>query len=87
MLDGLTGLAAFMNWQTESIPGPSYTWYKFWVQSGRGTDIKEDIKLKKDLTEEEIKSLLEDWVQDVLPMFYFTEAHVTYGYEEISVLV
>lgn len=61
--------------------------FKFWVKSSRMTDISEEYKIwweDINITKDVIQDHLESWCEDVFPMFRFTDAHVTYGYEPIS---
>lgn len=81
----LKGLAAYTQWQDEAIAGPSYKFYDFWVDSSRITKVTERVKLPKDMSEEEVKERLEEWAEWAYgPMWSFTEALISYGYEEVK---
>ena len=79
MPSDLIGLAAYTQWQTREI---DYRKYKFWVQSSRMTDISQIVELPKYWDDEDLKNYFEDWVREVFPMFDFTDAYVTYGWDD-----
>ena len=61
--------------------------FRFHVESSRMTDITEDYEIVWDsetIPEDVIKEYLEDWCEEVFPMFRFTDALVTYRYDPIK---
>jgi len=55
--------------------------YEFWITSSRGTDVKHDVWLPKDMKKADIQSELEDWCSQ-FGCWDSSENFVRYGYKK-----